>query len=53
MDLGALIGEWSIDAGFEGTPPPDGLAAIGFDERRQTYLQHYFDSRAASHASTR
>jgi hypothetical protein len=32
---------------------PDGLAAIGFDERRQTYLQHYFDSRAASHASTR
>jgi hypothetical protein len=78
MDLGALIGEWSIDAGFEGAPTgtvefewmpggkfvvqrwevpvpeaPDGLAAIGFDERRQTYLQHYFDSRAASHASTR
>ena len=24
---------------------PDGIAIIGFDPRRDTYLQHYFDSR--------
>jgi hypothetical protein len=70
MDLEAFIGEWRIEAGFEGAPTgtvefewmpggkfvvqrwavpvpeaPDGLAIIGFDEGRQTYLQHYFDSR--------
>jgi hypothetical protein len=27
---------------------PDGLAIIGFDESRQTYLQHYFDSRGVT-----
>jgi hypothetical protein len=73
MDLDAFIGEWSIEAGFEGAPvgtveyewmpggkflvqrwevpvpeAPDGLAIIGFDEGRQTYLQHYFDSRGVA-----
>ena len=73
MDLEAFIGEWSIEAGFEGAPTgtvefewmpggkfvvqrwevpvpeaPDGLAVIGFDEGRQTYLQHYFDSRGVA-----
>ena len=27
---------------------PDGLAVIGFDERRGTLLQHYFDSRGVA-----
>jgi hypothetical protein len=27
---------------------PDGIAVIGFDEGRQTYLQHYFDSRGVA-----
>ena len=31
---------------------PDGLAIIGFDEGRGTFLQHYFDSREL-HGSTR
>jgi hypothetical protein len=73
MDLDAFIGEWTIEAGFEGAPAgtvefewmpggkfvvqrwevpvpeaPDGLAIIGFDEGRQTYLQHYFDSRGVA-----
>ena len=73
MDLDAFIGEWSIEAGFEGAPvgtvefewmpggkflvqrwevpvpqAPDGVAIIGFDEGRQTYLQHYFDSRGVA-----
>jgi hypothetical protein len=72
--LGAFIGEWSLEAAFPNAPPfdargrtifqwlageqflvqrwdvpppeaPDGIAIIGFDEARGTYLQHYFDSR--------
>jgi hypothetical protein len=27
---------------------PDGIAIIGFDEGRDTYLQHYFDSRGVA-----
>jgi len=27
---------------------PDGIAVIGVDERRGTYLQHYFDSRGVA-----
>ena len=27
---------------------PDGIAIIGFDEGRQTLLQHYFDSRGVA-----
>ena len=27
---------------------PDGIAIIGFDEARETYLQHYFDSRGVA-----
>src|SRR5215213_7884985 len=27
---------------------PDGLMIIGYDEGRQTYLQHYFDSRGVA-----
>jgi len=27
---------------------PDGIAIIGFDEGRETYLQHYFDSRGVA-----
>ena len=73
MELDAFIGEWTIEASFEGAPPgttvfewmpggafliqrwevphpaaPDGLAVIGYDEGRQTYLQHYFDSRGVA-----
>jgi hypothetical protein len=29
-------------------PAPDGVAVIGFDEGRGTYLQHYFDSRGVA-----
>jgi hypothetical protein len=73
MDLDAFIGEWSLEAGFEGAPAgtvefewmpggkfvvqrwevpvpeaPDGLAIFGWDEGRQSYLQHYFDSRGVA-----
>jgi hypothetical protein len=73
MELDAFIGEWTIEASFEGAPPgtvafewmpggkflvqrwevphpaaPDGLAVIGYDEGRGTYLQHYFDSRGVA-----
>ena len=36
-----LIQRWRVDhpAG------PDRIAAIGWDDEKQTYLQHYFDSR--------
>lgn len=27
---------------------PDGIAIIGWDEERETYLQHYFDSRGVA-----
>jgi hypothetical protein len=29
-------------------PAPDGIALIGFDDGRDTYLQHYFDSRGVA-----
>jgi hypothetical protein len=73
MELDAFIGEWTIEASFEGAPAgtvefdwmpggqflvqrwevphpaaPDGLAVIGYDEGRGTYLQHYFDSRGVA-----
>jgi hypothetical protein len=73
MELDAFIGEWTIEASFEGAPvgtvvfewmsggeflvqrwevphpaAPDGLAVIGYDEGRGTYLQHYFDSRGVT-----
>ena len=40
-DSGLLLQRWSIP--FEGAP--DGLAVIGWDEERGTFLQHYFDDR--------
>lgn len=77
--LDAFIGEWSMEATFEGAPPADagartvfewmpgqrfliqrwevpgldagpsdGIAIIGFDRGRGTYLQHYFDSRGVA-----
>jgi hypothetical protein len=36
-----LIQRWEVPV----PETPDGLAIIGFDEGRGTYLQHYFDSR--------
>ena len=36
-----LVQRWSVP--FEG--PPNGLAVIGWDEQRGTFLQHYFDVR--------
>jgi hypothetical protein len=73
VELDAFIGEWTIEASFEGAPAgtvsfewmpggkfvvqrwevphpaaPDGLAVIGYDEGRGTYLQHYFDSRGVA-----
>ena len=38
---GLLLQRWSIP--FEGAP--DGLAVIGWNEERGTFLQHYFDDR--------
>jgi hypothetical protein len=29
-------------------PAPDGIAVIGFDDGRGTYLQHYFDARGVA-----
>ncbi|MDO9457327.1 hypothetical protein [Nocardioides sp.] len=40
-DSGLLLQRWSIP--IEG--PPNGLAVIGWDEERGTFLQHYFDDR--------
>ena len=36
-----LIQRWEVPV----PEAPDGLAVIGFDEGRGTFLQHYFDSR--------
>ena len=36
-----LIQRWHVDH----PDAPDGIAVIGFDEEKGTYLQHYFDSR--------
>jgi hypothetical protein len=55
-DVGArVIFEWMGDRAFlleRWTIPiheaPDGLAIIGWDEGRDTFLQHYFDERAVA-----
>lgn len=36
-----LLQRWHV----EHPDAPDGIAVIGFDDDRATYLQHYFDSR--------
>ena len=38
-----LIERWEVP-----DPVPNGIAVIGFDEGRGTYLQHYFDSRGVA-----
>jgi hypothetical protein len=52
---GRLVFEWMAGERFlverwEVPVPeaPDGLAIIGFDEGRRTFLQHYFDSRGVA-----
>jgi hypothetical protein len=54
-DRGRVSFEWMTGGRFlvqrwEVPPPeaPDGLAVIGFDEGRNTLLQHYFDSRGVA-----
>jgi hypothetical protein len=55
-DVGARVTfEWMGDKAFvveRWTVPipeaPDGLAVIGWDERRGTFLQHYFDERGVA-----
>jgi hypothetical protein len=76
-ELGAFVGEWSIEVEAPWAPAgdtgarvtwelieggrflvqrwhipvpeaPDGLAVIGWDEGRGTYLQHYFDTRGVA-----
>ena len=48
---GRVVFEWMtgeqflIELGVPVPEAPDGLAIIGFDEGRGTFLQHYFDSR--------
>jgi hypothetical protein len=39
-----LIQRWDVPY----PDAPDGIAIIGFDEGRETYLQHYFDSRGVA-----
>ena len=39
-----LIQRWEVP----GPAAPDGIAIVGFDEGRDTYLQHYFDSRGVA-----
>jgi hypothetical protein len=39
-----LVQRWEIDH----PGAPDGIAVIGFDARRGTLLQHYFDSRGVA-----
>ena len=39
-----LVQRWEIPV----PEAPDGIAIIGFDEGRDTYLQHYFDSRGVA-----
>jgi hypothetical protein len=40
-DSGLLVQRWSVPV----DEAPDGLAVIGWDEGRATFLQHYFDDR--------
>jgi hypothetical protein len=59
-DVGARVSfEWMGDQGFvveRWTVPvpgaPDGLAVIGWDAGRGTFLQHYFDERAVARVYT-
>jgi hypothetical protein len=39
-----LIQRWEVDH----PDAPDGIAIIGFDAEKATYLQHYFDSRGVA-----
>jgi hypothetical protein len=39
-----LVQRWELDL----PDAPDGLAIIGFDPTKGTYLQHYFDSRGVA-----
>lgn len=55
VDGGRVVFEWMAGERFlierwEVPVPeaPDGLAIIGYDEGRGTYLQHYFDSRGVA-----
>ena len=40
-DSGLLVQRWSVPV----AEAPDGMAVIGWDDERATYLQHYFDDR--------
>ncbi len=40
-DSDLLVQRWSVPI----DEAPDGMAVIGWDESRATYLQHYFDDR--------
>src|SRR6266700_243021 len=40
----SLIQRWEV----EHPDAPDGIAIIGFDADKATYLQHYFDSRGVA-----
>jgi hypothetical protein len=39
-----LVQRWRVDH----PAAPDGIAVIGWDDERGTYLQHYFDSRGVA-----
>ena len=39
-----LVQRWRVPV----PQAPDGIAVIGFDEGRGTYLQHYFDERGVA-----
>ena len=39
-----LVQRWQVDH----PDAPDGIAIIGYDAERATYLQHYFDSRGVA-----
>ena len=39
-----LVQRWHV----EHPDAPDGIAIIGYDDERDTYLQHYFDSRGVA-----
>ena len=39
-----LVQRWRV----EHPAAPDGIAVIGWDDERRTYLQHYFDSRGVA-----
>jgi hypothetical protein len=45
-----MPGRWFVVQRWEVRDPdfPDGVAILGFDAGRRTYLQHYFDSRGVA-----